>query len=137
MKIDPLSPNRPASLRRSNGASATKSGGFAQALEGETTSANPVTGGAGVGAVNALLSIQEIPDPLARRRRATRRGEDLLDQLEDIRLGLLMGALPRPALERLAGFIAAKREEIDDPRLAEVIAEIELRAAVELAKYGG
>lgn len=37
-------------------------------------------------------------------------------------------------LEALAQLIRAKREQVDDPRLDEILGEIELRAAVELAK---
>ena len=58
----------------------------------------------------------------------------LLDELDQLRLDLLTGTLPRARLERLAALSAAQRERIDDPRLAQIIEEIELRVAVELAK---
>jgi hypothetical protein len=37
-------------------------------------------------------------------------------------------------LEQLATLVRAKREQIDDPKLLAILDEIELRAAVELAK---
>lgn len=45
-----------------------------------------------------------------------------------------LGTLPRERLDRLTRLLAERRGEIDDPRLAALIDEIELRAAVELAK---
>ena len=39
-------------------------------------------------------------------------------------------------VERLASVAAAKRGQVDDPRLVEILNEIEVRAAVELAKLG-
>jgi hypothetical protein len=58
----------------------------------------------------------------------------MLDRLEDIRHGLLMGAIPRDRLQELAAAVRRQREAIDDPRLVEILDEIELRARVELAK---
>ena len=63
-------------------------------------------------------------------------GEDLLDELDQIRIGLLTGSLPRATLERLAARVEAKRHRVDDPSLIQILDEIELRAAVELAKLG-
>jgi hypothetical protein len=45
-----------------------------------------------------------------------------------------MGTIPMAKLEALAQLVRAKREQIDDPKLIEILDEIELRAAVELAK---
>jgi len=49
-------------------------------------------------------------------------------------LGLLMGTIPMAKLEQLAQLMRAKREQFDDPKLQEILDDIELRAAVELAK---
>ena len=49
---------------------------------------------------------------------------------------LLTGSLPRATLERLGARIEAKRHRVDDPGLIQILDEIELRAAVELAKLG-
>ena len=51
-----------------------------------------------------------------------------------LRDGLLAGTLPREALVRLAQLVRTRGAEIDDPRLKDVLDEIELRAEVELAK---
>ena len=77
-----------------------------------------------------------MPDALHSRRRATRRSTDLLDQLEEIRNGLLMGSIPVNRLRSLAHMLKSEREQVADPRLRSLMDEIELRCAVELAKLG-
>jgi hypothetical protein len=136
MKIDPLSKQRLSPARRGERTKSSESGGFARELGGETPAGGPVSGAAGLGSVDALLALQEVPDSLTPDGKARRRAEALLDELDQLRLDLLTGALPQARLERLATLAAVQRERIDDPRLAQVIEEVELRAAVELAKLG-
>ena len=57
-----------------------------------------------------------------------------LDRLEDIRQGLLVGAISKPRLEELAGTIKETRESALDPVMSDILDEIELRAKIELAK---
>ena len=98
----------------------------------------PVLAGAvGVGDVASLLALQGIepPDPRERRRRAVRRGHDLLDVLEQVKLDLLSGDVPVERLERLVALLGG-REPTGDDRLDGLVADIELRARVELAKWG-
>ncbi len=134
MKIDPLASQRLTTPRRKERGEAAGSSGFAGELEGEAPAATTVGAGASLGQVDALLALQEVPDSLVGDAGAKCRGEALLDGLEQLRLGLLAGVLPRERLVRLTRLLAERRGEIDDPRLAAVIDEIELRAAVELAK---
>ena len=54
--------------------------------------------------------------------------------LDDIRQGLLLGAVPKDKLNILVHAVREKREALDDPRLNTILDEIELRASVELAK---
>jgi len=134
MKIDPLSSLRTPSVRRTDSARSGRAGGFAQVLSEETVVPSSVSGSGAIAAVDALFALQEVPDPTERRRQARRRGEELLDRLDELRLGLLNGWLPRGQIERLAELARTRRERSDDPRLNEILAEIELRALVELAK---
>jgi hypothetical protein len=67
--------------------------------------------------------------------KARQRAGDILDQLDELRHGLLMGTLNRRQLENLARMVRARRGSVTDPRLAEVLDQIELRAEIELAKY--
>lgn len=111
-------------------------GSFSSALAAETPATQGGTGAAPASAVDALLALQEVDEAGSGRKRAVRRGNDLLDRLEEIRIGLLTGQLSRDRLQQLARLAREGRPAIDDPRLAEVLAEIELRAEVELAKLG-
>jgi len=61
-------------------------------------------------------------------------GNDLLNRLEQIRLGLLVGRISKERLQEMARRLREKRQTSDDPRLEELIKEIELRAEVEIAK---
>lgn len=134
MKIDPTAPQRPASVRRAGTAGGASSGAFAKALA-ENGPATSLSGGSPIGALNAMLSLQEVPDALDGRGRAKRRGEQVLDLLDRIRMGMLAGTLSEAELAGLARVVRERRIEIDDPRLAEILDEIELRAEVELAKF--
>ncbi|HSR72154.1 MAG TPA: flagellar assembly protein FliX [Kiloniellales bacterium] len=138
MKIDRVSSVASAPARRGERAGSAKDGGFARALgsglPGEAASG--VAGARAPSPLDALLSVQEVSNEFLSRRQAKRRAEDLLDELDALKIALLEGRLPLAALERLAERLERDRGRVEDPRLAEVLAEIELRAAVELAKLG-
>lgn len=83
-----------------------------------------------------LFLAQEVDDALHRTARAKRRGMVLLDGLEDIRTGLLTGTLSPSRLQLLARQLETERDSDLPPQLAGILDDIELRVAVELAKYG-
>ena len=83
---------------------------------------------------DAMLSLQEMPEEDIRRRKVMQRGQNALDQLDQLRHALLMGRVPAHVLRNLTNFTTDQRIAAADPRLREVMDEIELRAAVELAK---
>ena len=136
MKIESLSPLSSAPLRRKDRTSGNGASSFASQLAGDVAEPQSVGGATAVTAVDALLALQEVSDAPLGHDQARRHGEALLEQLDELRHALLIGAMPLIQLERLAETLKARRGEIDDPRLAEVVEEIELRAAVELAKLG-
>ena len=90
--------------------------------------------------LTSLLAVQEAgtdQDAASRQRRQTclmRHGEDMLERLEEIRLGLLLGAIPKERLMDLARLVRTRREQAPDRQLDALLDEIELRAEVELAK---
>jgi hypothetical protein len=89
----------------------------------------------GVGSLEALLALQETMSPTEKRRRAVRRGGRILDALDDLRLAVLdPDGLDGPALQRLSIALRDAREDTDDPGLEGLLEQIEIRAAVELAK---
>jgi hypothetical protein len=87
------------------------------------------------GAMDALLSLQVVDDAGQRRKRVLQRGRGLLDSLDSLKIAVLNGAVPTALLQKLARDLKDQPAS-DDPALAAIIAQIELRAAVELAKRG-
>jgi hypothetical protein len=86
--------------------------------------------------LDALIALQGFDDPSERRRRAIKRGRTALDALDALKIGLLAGTLDGAALARLKAAAPELIEASGDPRLDLILGEIELRAAVELAKFG-
>jgi len=99
--------------------------------ENEVSSEN-----ASVSGVNSMIAVQELSydsDNKARRQLADW-GNDILDSLDEIRHGLLIGSIPTQRLQNLAQTLRVRKLNIKDPKLIKLIHEIELRAEVELAK---
>lgn len=94
----------------------------------------PVSGPRSIGAVDSLLALQAAPDAAQGRARAVKRGQTLLDLLDEIRDGMLSGVLSQGSLRRLSAELQARQDGFLDPGLQSVMNDIELRAQVELAK---
>jgi len=86
--------------------------------------------------VSGLLALQETRDAATGRSKGLARVEDMLDRLEDIRRGLILGAIPAAQLQSLATALRSRQLTTCDERLKGLLDEVELRAAVELAKLG-
>jgi hypothetical protein len=89
-----------------------------------------------IGGIDALLALQGFDDPLERRRRAVKRGRSALDALDALKLGLLTGTLETGTLAALKSVAAELSDRTGEPHLDILLAEIELRVGVELAKIG-
>jgi hypothetical protein len=89
-----------------------------------------------VGGIDALMALQGVEDPVERRRRAVKHGRRALDALDELKLGLLAGTLDQATMLRLKSVAADLHDASGDDRLDAVMAEIDLRVAVELAKAG-
>ncbi|TGD98948.1 flagellar assembly protein FliX [Methylobacterium nonmethylotrophicum] len=98
------------------------------------TSAGSAVPLAGLGAILTLQSQDEVP--AERRRRATKRGHDILDALDRLKAALLGGRVAAAELQAIAGRLAERGGGTGDPRLDDLLAQIDLRAQVELAKLG-
>jgi hypothetical protein len=123
--------NSPASARRGS------SSRFA--LPDTTTAAESraATAPKTVGGIDALMALQGVEDATERRKRAIKRGRTALDVLDDLKIGLLAGARDGRLVERLRAAAADLKTASGDPGLDTVLAEIELRVEVELAKADG
>jgi hypothetical protein len=122
-----------AAARRAGGVAAP---GFALPAEvaasaQQTARTAPATALASVG---ALLALQAEDGPEERRRRATRRADTLLNELEELRISTLSGTVNRAQAARLHQTLREQRDLVDDPELTALLDQIELRAEVELAK---
>lgn len=101
----------------------------AQAHAASTASAAPLAG------LDAILTLQAGEDtPQERRRRSVTRGSELLDGLDRLKAALLGGRVATGELRAIAGRLADRSGSSGDPGLDDLVAQIELRAAVELAK---
>lgn len=129
-------PNRTAVSGASGAARRSSGGTFAPAQ----TAAPQASGGAvalrTVGGIDALIALQGVEDPVERRRRAVKHGRRALDALDALKLGLISGSLDRSTMLRLKSVSAELADGSGDSGLDEVLAEIDLRVAVELAKAG-
>ncbi len=138
MKIDSSGRIRPSSPQKKGKANKTEGGaGFASHLGSTGDSGSPVTPAAPTQTVDAVLAIQTVGDATsgAANARARQWGFDTLDQLEQIRTDLLLGAIPKDRLINLARMVSERRQHAEDPRLNELLDDIELRVRVEVAKY--
>lgn len=117
---------------------ARKSGGvdFSSFL-GETEEAGESKNSQGASEIanmNPLLMLQEVDERQAGRKHAIKKGQTAIGYLEDVRYSLLMGRMPREVVSDLQKLVNNWREQTDDPKLNDILNDIELRAAVELAK---
>lgn len=134
MKIDPTKIAGVSQARRSEKTRKAGSASFSELLGEANETAAPGQAVA-TKSVDALVAVQEVGDRDGNARRARDRAEEMLEKLEAIRNGLLMGGIPTDQLRRLADMASERREAFTDPRLSEILDDIELRARVELAKY--
>ena len=101
---------------------------------GETARVGIGTGASGIDGIDALLVLQGTTDPRDARRRAARRGLDLLDALDGLKAGLIAGRVTPGALSRIRRAVGEAGGATGDPGLDDVLAQVSLRAEVELAK---
>lgn len=126
----PSSSTPAANSRRQTG------GGFSLPETPTAAEARPASAPKSVANIDALLALQGVEDPTERRKRAVRRGRTALDVLDDLKLGLLAGSLDAATVQRLRSAATELKSSSGDPNLDAVLAEIELRVEVELAKVG-
>jgi hypothetical protein len=133
MRVEGPTSVAPREVRRKPSASGQ---GFHVETAGDGPRAETVSGAQPLTSLDTLVVLQEAPGDREGRKRAVKRAADMLDTLEGIRIDLLMGEVPVPRLAALIRLVRLQRDQINDPRLAHILDEIELRARVEIAKLG-
>src|SRR3954463_14506134 len=93
-----------------------------------------VAGPGPIAALDSILMLQAMDDSTQGKSKAQAHGEQLLDLLDSVRDGLLAGGIPRATLNKRAAAVTRRHEAFADPKLQDVLDQIELRAHVELAK---
>jgi Class II flagellar assembly regulator len=138
MRID--GPNKSSGTRgvsKTDGKKKVSDGGFGGLVSdtSETETAAPSGGIMQIGQLDALLSFQEAEgSDQESARKGKKRAGALLDQLDQLRMGLLAGGVPQSTLRQLSSTLTLRRDDIMDPALNEILDEIDLRVQVELAK---
>ena len=87
-----------------------------------------------LGSVQMLVTLAAFDPEKDRRREMAEQGNAGLDELETLHMELVGGGASPERLEQLAEWVS-QVEQPDDPVLAEIVAGIELRVRVELAKF--
>ncbi len=129
-------PNRTALATAPTAARRASSGTFSLAQTDAPQAHSAAVALRTLGGIDALIALQGIEDPVERRRRAVKHGRRALDALDELKIGLLAGTLDQATMLRLKSVAADLHDGSGDQRLDQVLAEIDLRVAVELAKAG-
>jgi hypothetical protein len=128
-----VGPNASPPIAPSSTARRSRSGGFSIAEQPASSTSTPVALRT-IGGIDALIALQGQDDPVERRRRAVKRGQVALDALDELKAEVLAGTLGSSTLMRLKSAGADLRDTSGDAGLDAVLAEIDLRLAVEIAK---
>lgn len=128
-------PNGPTAATGKSSVRRSASGIFSLPHDDDASAGPSGTSGvATVSGIDALIALQGIESATDRRRRAVSRGKSALDALDDLKLAVLSGVIDPSAADRLRTTVLGLSDPSGDPELDRVLAEIELRVEVELAK---
>jgi len=90
---------------------------------------------ASAGSIHSLLSLQEISDEDMATRKSVKQAFLTLDALDELRIDLLSGNLSVSTIRQIQSMVNMQRLSHVDPQLDAILDDIELRAAVEIAKF--
>ena len=134
MKVAQTRPSTGAPQSRRVAPGRASGAGFAAHVEVPAVGPAGIPAPSPLAALTTVLAAQEAHGGPGEHRRALARGRGILDALDQLRVGLLEGRVPDASIQRLAGLLQTDRPRVSGESLAAVLDEIELRAAVELAK---
>jgi Class II flagellar assembly regulator len=112
------------------------SGGEGFSVETPSAARGPAatSGASALTSVDAILALQGVGDFREAKKRSMDRAFSMLDVLDDLKLALLEGGIPQSKLIALMDLLRSRRETTQDSGLEAALDEVEIRAAVELAK---
>jgi len=128
--LDGIGPTAPA-VRGPARPSARAAGFRLPTDSAEAPAASAPTGEVMLG---GMLALQEAESGAVRDREARRRGQEMLAALARLQRALLEGHRDLPGLRRLAA-LAEDIPQAADPGLRQALADVALRARVELARH--
>jgi hypothetical protein len=138
--IDKIGYSRPATAatrasiaKRASNVSGTAFSDALSTADSATAAADGIQHTAAVSSAS-LIGLQEVSEEELQRRKSLKRGRMTIEALEKLRDGLLMGSVPMATLTALERLVKEERAHTLDPMLNAILDDIELRAAVELAK---
>lgn len=110
---------------------------FADYLKGVgVNNSTEVSATGAVATAGAIFATQMVDDEEERqiRKKLLKKANTLLDNLEEIRQEIIFGAVSKEKLIEISRLVKQKDADTNDEKLKEILAEIELRVEVELAK---
>jgi Class II flagellar assembly regulator len=88
-----------------------------------------------IGSVDNVLAVQEAEQRAENQRQQMKSAHFMLDGLEELRYAILAGEIPHYLLHNIEMRMNNLKQGVIDSDLRDIIEDIELRAAVELAKF--
>lgn len=103
---------------------------------GNTSETKEVQSTAAMTSADAIFATQAVSDEEERqiRQKLVKKGKTLIENLEEIRDGLILGEISKERLIEISRLVKQKDVSSSDEKLQEIMQEIELRVEVELAK---
>ena len=133
MKVDQARRSNVSNTKRSKITIKSGEMPFTAVLDGEIKTERP-SPSVKVATLDAIVPVDSATIEEQHKNLAKGRAVFILDRLEDIRQGLLLGAISQSGLQELARTIREARGETLDPKMSDILDDIELRAKIELAK---
>lgn len=140
MKVVRTQSGSTSKVKKSGKKSVFKGESFASKLDGlgaTVKNAIPAEDISALSGIGSILAAQELSEDqnYGTNKQMIRFATDILDRLDEVQRDILSGNLSKDRLIKLAQQLRSKKRDVSDPTLLQIIKDIELRAAVELAKY--
>ena len=98
--------------------------------------AAPIGGSSNISVADAIFATQMVSDDEEKeiKKQLVKKAKTLIEKLEEIRDGLLLGYISKDRLIEISRFVKEHKFISNDEKLMEILNEVELRVEVELAK---